>query len=136
MRMVVLPVLALLAACSGAMTGQLIGADGRSVGDFAFTWTDDGFGAGEMTALLPDGERFAGRQVAAQSFGTATVQTASGPVFTSVTSSSGVHEAVLHGDRGRSMQCRFRAADASLGLVSGGVGECVVSDGARILSTF
>jgi hypothetical protein len=45
---------------------------------------------------------------------------------------SGKVIALLLGDRGSKMRCRFRLANPAEGMSGGGVGECQVSGGATI----
>jgi hypothetical protein len=40
----------------------------------------------------------------------------------------GTAEAVLFGNKGTSMRCKFRVSDASVGLLSGGIGLCVTTN--------
>lgn len=70
------------------------------------------------------------------SFGSATEVTARGQVVSGMASGFGVvstfsgnGQAVMFGDRGRSMQCRLKYADASCFTSAGGVGVCETSDG-------
>jgi len=55
--------------------------------------------------------------------------------FEEVETFEGNAEAVLSGDRGNMMQCRFALADVILGFKSGGFGICQLSDG-RIMDVF
>ena len=55
--------------------------------------------------------------------------TAYGTTFGTIETYSGNFEAVLFGSNKHTMKCRFRAADSMMGLTSGGVGMCQVSDG-------
>jgi len=102
-----------------------------------FQFEDTGFGYGTLKTTLADGETFEGKFVEESStdygtgFGTAwSGNTAAyGTTFGTVESYSGNIEAVLFGNNKHTMKCRFRAADSMMGLPSGGVGMCQVSDG-------
>jgi len=113
----ILGAMALLSSCSGGMRGMIQGG-GEPVN---FQFEDTGFRYGEIRTTLPDGEKFEGKFVeewtSAHGTGSETVEAYSGYV-----------EAVLFGDKGHTMNCRFRTPD-SLGLLSGGIGRCQVSDG-------
>jgi hypothetical protein len=61
--------------------------------------------------------------------------TASMDRFQAVESFQGNADAVLSGDRGNMMQCRFFLTDVILGFRSGGFGLCELSDG-RVIDVF
>jgi hypothetical protein len=107
----------LLFSCSGVMKGMIQG-EGELVN---FQFEDTGYRSGEIKTTLPDGEKFEGKfveeWVSAHDTGYETVDAYSGHV-----------EAILFGDKGHTMKCRFRTED-ELGLLSGGIGRCQVSDG-------
>ena len=75
-------------------------------------------GSGKLSALLPSGERFAGRYVLM-------------PYATE-------HHIVstLGGDRGGSMVCRFRLKEPGVGPDGGGAGRCQLSRGGFIDTQF
>jgi len=118
-----------LAACSGDMRGAVQSPAGQPLGAAAFHYENSGFGYGKVTATLPDGERFEGSY--SQSKGTAfstAHATVSGQWIGgagTTTYSSNQYEAVLLGDRGHSMRCRFQGNGS-------GVGVCQVSDGRTV----
>ena len=115
---------------------------------------------GTMTTTLPNGEKFTGRylQVTADANATTvepyfgdwgTDWTEWGPssddwglfvpgedLPTFIRNYSGKVIATLLGDRGGRMRCRFRLADPTQGMSSGGVGECEVSGGGKIAAEF
>lgn len=123
----------LLTACSGTMQG-MVQQGGESV---SLQFEDTGFGYGKLKTILSDGETFEGKFVEESSSGIGTGfgaawsgnTTVYGTTFGTVESYSGNIEAVLLGTNKHTMKCRFRAADSMMGLPSGGVGMCQVSDG-------
>jgi hypothetical protein len=123
----------LLAACSGTMKGMLQ-QGGESVN---FQYEDSGLGSGKLRTTLSDGETFKGRFAEESSSGFVTgfdtegtgATIVHGETFDKVESYPGNIDAVLFGSKGHTMKCRFRAANSLIGLSSGGVGRCQVSDG-------
>jgi hypothetical protein len=112
-----------LAGCSGAMNGVVQGTGERVNIEFE----DSGLGFGQLKTTLPDGETFEGKFVEASSSGYFSGYTPAGYTSGTLSSSSGNIEGTLFGNKGSTMQCRFRAVDSMLGL--GAVGNCLVSDG-------
>jgi hypothetical protein len=123
----------LLAACSGTMKG-IVQQGGEPV-DFQFE--DTGIGHGTLRATLSDGETFKGRFADEASSGYVTGFDTEGigativhkEAFEAVESYSGSIEAILFGNKGHTMRCKFRADNSLMGLPSGGEGRCQVSDG-------
>jgi predicted small secreted protein len=123
----------LLAACSGTMKGR-VQQGGESVN---FQFEDTGIGHGKLRATLSDGETFKGRFADEASSGYVTGFDTEGTgativrreAFEAVESYSGNIEAILFGNKGHTMRCKFRAANSLIGLPSGGEGRCQVSDG-------
>ena len=123
----------LLAACSGKMKGR-VQQGGESVN---FQFEDTGIGHGKLRATLSDGETFKGRFADEASSGYVTGFDTEGTgativrreAFEAVESYSGNIEAILFGNKGHTMRCKFRAANSLIGLPSGGEGRCQVSDG-------
>ena len=128
-----------LCGCSGTMRGMMQ-PGGETI---TFQFEETGMGHGTLRTVLPDGERFEGKHVyqSSTSFGTGlgTVQFGSGSVFGAsfgtVDSYSGNVEAILFGDRTHTMKCRFRVVDPTVGMASGGIGVCQLSDEFRIPGT-
>ena len=123
-------IVGLLAACSGTMKG-MVQQGGESVN---FQFEDTGIGHGELRATLSDGEKFEGKFAEESSSGFVTGFDTSGTIvhkeaFEAVESYSGNIEAILFGNKGHIMRCKFRAANTLRGLPSGGEGRCQVSDG-------
>ena len=123
----------LLAACSGTMKGMVQQGDGS----VNFQFEDTGIGHGKLSATISDGETFKGRFADEASSGYVTGFDTEGrgaiivhpEEFEAVESYSGNIEAILFGNKGHTMRCKFRANNSLLGLPSGGEGRCEVSDG-------
>lgn len=123
----------LLAACSGTMKGR-VQQGGESIN---FQFEETGIGHGTMQAAFPEGETFKGRFADELSSGYITTFDTEGPKativhrqdFEAVESYSGNFEAILFGNKGHTMRCKFRAVNFMMGLSSGGEGRCQVSDG-------
>ncbi|HEU4670861.1 MAG TPA: hypothetical protein VFR91_09130 [Dyella sp.] len=127
--------LLLLSACatSGDIQGRLGGQPAQLHYRHGF-WHQNGAIAG----VMPDGEHFSGKfVVGTRSVTGIGVGAGSGDV--DVFSGSGNTSdaaAVLMGDQGDSMHCRFTLARPDDGLEGGGVGRCEVSTGAVMDATF
>jgi hypothetical protein len=124
--------LAVITACSGSLRGVVRNSASR----VALNYSDSQIGTANLQAVMPEGERFEGRVER----GTERTQSHSGATasmdrFEAVETFEGNAEAVLSGDRGNMMQCRFALADIILGFRSGGFGICQLSDG-RIMDVF
>jgi len=123
----------LLAACSGTMKG-MVQQGGESVN---FQFEETGIGHGKLRAALSDGETFKGRFADEASSGYVTGFDTEGTgativhreAFEAVESYSGNIEAILFGNKGHTMRCKFRADNSLRGLSSRGAGRCQVSDG-------
>jgi len=119
-------------ACSGTLKG-VVQNDGNSV---SFNYSDSQIGSANLQVMMPEGELFEGRvergtERTRPNFGA----TASMDRFEKVESFEGNADAVLSGNRGNIMQCRFFLTDLILGFRSGGFGLCQLSDG-RIIDIF
>ena len=123
----------LLSACSGTMKG-MVQQGGGSVN---FQFDETGIGHGNMRATLSDGETFKGRFADEASSGYVTGFDTEGTgativhkeAFEAVESYSGNVEAILFGNKGHTMRCKFRTDNSFRGLSSGGEGRCQISDG-------
>lgn len=127
-----------ITACAGTMRGMV-----RGTGEPVQMGYQQGMQHDELSVTLPDGETFTGKAVMegrstslVQGFGKATAVSTSGAMATGRGSSFGVVstytgnvQAVLFGDRGRTMQCALRYADAGGFTAAGGIGVCEASDG-------
>jgi hypothetical protein len=118
-----------LMACSGTMKG-IDRSSGKRV---FFTYTGEKFGAAEIRVTLPDGEHFVGRLV--EESAPTGENSPSTETYPAVDEFSGNTEALLEGDRGHSMKCKFRLSDKVLGFKSGGFGLCETING-RVIDIF
>jgi hypothetical protein len=116
-----------LGGCAGEMTGQIRGTGERIV--FAY---QQGIDSDTYTATIGD-ESFVGKAVmdgSTSGVGTVFGSGLDATVFGATTTNRFV--AVLLGDKGSSLNCQMRYADASGFTTSGGVGLCTHSDGRLI----
>lgn len=125
-------ILVVMTSCSGSLRGVMRNNAGR----VSFNYTDSQLGNAELQVMLPEGERFEGRaetgiNLTRPKAGAA----ASMDRFEAVETFHGNADAVLSGDRGNIMQCRFLLTDIILGFKSGGFGICQLSDG-RVIDVF
>ena len=129
---ILLLIIFLLAACSGTMKGR-VQQGGESVN---FQFEDSGLGTGTLRTTLSDGETFKGKYADESSSGFVTGFDTEGTgativrreAFEAVESYSGNIEAILFGNKGHTMRCKFRSDISFMGLASGGEGRCQVSD--------
>ena len=124
--------LVVLTACSGTMQG-VVRKDARRV---PFHYSDSRIGTADVQVTMPEGERFEGRTKrgtdgTTPGSGTST----SSDRFEAVEGFDGNADAVLAGNRGNIMKCRFHLTDIIIGFSSGGFGICQVSDG-RVIDIF
>jgi len=129
-------ILTALIGCSGSIQG-VIRQDAKRL---EFAYRESKIGEGGLQTVLPDGERFEGEFVEVSSYieqtGLSSTDT-SGEIarYDAVDEYSGNRDAVLHGDRGHMMKCRFKLTDVFLGIAGGGYGICQISDG-RVIDLF
>jgi hypothetical protein len=124
--------LGIVTACSGTMRG-VVQNDGNRV---SFNYSDSQIGSANLQVVMPEGERFEGRvERGTDRTRPNSGSTASMDRFEAVDSFDGNADAVLSGDRGNMMQCRFSITDFILGFKSGGFGVCQLSDG-RVIDVF
>lgn len=138
MRIWVVVICLALSACAGTMNGMIRGS-GKPI-SIAYK---QGMQHDNLQVTMPDGETFTGKAVMVgrstsmgTGFGTATATsssgayaTASGTSFGVVESYTGSMQAVLFGNKGHTMRCKFQYADSSGFTTAGGVGLCETSDG-------
>lgn len=138
MRILVVVIFLSLSACAGTMNGMIRGS-GEPI-SIAYT---QGMQHDNLQVIMPNGETFTGKTVMVghstsmgTGFGTATATsssgayaTASGTSFGVVESYTGSMQAVLFGNKGHTMRCKFQYADSSGFTTAGGVGLCETSDG-------
>ena len=142
-------------ATTGFVDGRYATA-GTSPTPVTFSYHTQPIGSGgTMTVTLPTGESFSGKYVHITSTSTVDVMP---PVFwdrswavwgpfgspwydgtdfpTFVRNYSGKVVAMLFGNRGDTMRCRFRLSVPERGMPGGGVGDCQVSDGGQLTAQF
>ena len=133
-------------ASTGTMTGQL-SRPGRAPERVTLSYeTDRWDDSGNLSLTLPGGESFTGRYEKVGSVAGAapapgldidfsTVdwgQAADRWTFGQVGSDSHTIVALLQGNRGRTIRCRFTLLYAAGGMQDGGTGQCEVDTGERI----
>lgn len=123
-------------------------AQGRESGRGSFTAYNDGQGpAVELLASPPDGERFQGRLIQDSTVSQEWRPSLYQPPrwyrgryyypeddfysLQPVTRYSGKGEALLTGDKGRTMKCSFTFAAPGRSIFGGGFGDCQLSDGSK-----
>ncbi len=112
-----------LSACTRQMAGLVHTPDGAPLGRAEYTYEEDVFGSGTVTATMPDGEFFKGSYVMVETRATPYKATS---VFATTSILDDRYNAVLFSDRNNSMRCLFR------GDILHGIGACEVSDGRRV----
>jgi len=137
-KLAILTIVALLSGCSGIMNGMI-----RNSGDRVTISYQQGMLHDDLRVVLPGGETFKGKAVMVGSssgigygFGSASATSTSGKsahgtgtAFSVIATYTGSMQAVLFGDRGHTMRCKFQYADSGGNTSSGGVGICETSDG-------
>ncbi|MDX2499139.1 MAG: hypothetical protein QNL14_01355 [Deltaproteobacteria bacterium] len=121
-----------LTACSGTMDG-VVRKDAKRV---KFEYSGARIGTADVQVTMPQGERFEGRthrgrEATAPNAGVS----ASSDRFETLEGFYGNADAVLFGDRGNIMKCRFHLTDVLIGFPSGGFGLCQLADG-RVIDIF
>lgn len=125
-------ILAVMAACSGSLRGVMR----KDASRVSFNYSNSQIGNADLQVVLPDGERFEGRAEKGINHTRPKAGTTSSmDRFEAVETFQGNAEAVLSGDRGNIMQCRFLLTDTILGFKGGGFGICQLSDG-RVIDVF
>jgi len=126
--------LAIQLGCAGSMKG-VVRRDAKRI---EVTYTDSRLGQARLQTVLPGGERFEGKIVRTGWAGAQSDSAVSGDEstdFEDVQMFEGNAEAILSGNKGNVMKCRFNLADSIIGLSSGGFGLCQVTDG-RVIDIF
>ncbi|MBW2486677.1 MAG: hypothetical protein JRE88_07220 [Deltaproteobacteria bacterium] len=106
-------------ACSGTMKG----VDRYSGKRVYFDYQDEKFGTAQLQITMPDGEHFIGKLLEKPA------PRQSGKEYPAIEEFPGNTEALLFGDRGTEMRCKFRLSDRVMGFKSGGFGLCETSEG-------
>ena len=124
--------LIVMAACSGSLRGVMR----KDASRMSFDYSNSQIGNAELKVILPEAERFEGpAERGINQTRPKAGTTASMDRFEAVEEFKGDAEAVLFGDRGNIMQCRFLLTDVILGFKGGGFGICQLSDG-RVIDVF
>ncbi len=118
--LIFIPVWVLTAvACSGTMKG-IDRYTGKRV---FFAYEDEKFGSAQLQITMPGGEHFTGKLLEEP------MKSQSGHEYAAIAEFPGNAEALLFGDRGTEMRCKFRLSDKVMGFKSGGYGLCETSEG-------
>lgn len=113
-----------LSACAGTMNGMIRGSGKQiSIGYTQNMQSDT------LQVTMPDGEIFIGKAVMTNK-STSTVMVSGN--FGVVQNSTGNVQAVLFGNKGHTMNCKFHYADSSGDTTDGGIGVCETSNGKMI----
>jgi hypothetical protein len=125
-------IFAVLTACSGTLQG-IVRKDARRV---TFNYSDSKIGIADVQVVMPEGEHFEGR-VEKGTDGTRSnsSSTISTDRFEAIESFVGNADAVLSGNRGNIMKCRFHITDIFIGFSSHGFGICQLADG-RVIDIY
>ena len=122
--------------CTGTMDG-VIRSDAARI---QITYTDSRVAVAELFVGFPSGEHFQGKSEKLDTKQEAmTAETSGGKddpaAFPALQTFPGNAKAVLSGNRGSKMACRFKLTDIIIGFSSGGFGICQMSDG-RVIDVF
>ncbi len=118
--LIFIPLLVLVAvSCSGTLKG----VDRYTGKRVYFAYEDEKFGSAQIQITMPGGEHFTGKLLAEP------MAPQSGKEYPALYEFPGNAEAILHGDRGTEMRCKFRLSDTVIGFKSGGYGLCETSTG-------
>ena len=121
-------------------TGQMDAIIRRDAKRIEITYTDSRVTVAELLAVLPNGEYFRGKtewfdrtreMMEADSTNTDDVAIH----FEAMQTFAGNVKATLSGNRGATIECRFKLTDVIIGFSGGGVGICQISDG-RVIDVF
>ena len=122
--------------CTGTMDGVIQ----QDAARFQITYTDSRVSVAELIADLPSGEHFRGKSERFDTMQEAMATDAAGgkeesAAFPALQTFPANAKAVLSGNRGSKMACRFKLTDIIIGFSSGGFGICQMSDG-RVIDVF
>jgi hypothetical protein len=121
-----------LTACSGTLDG-VVRKDAKRI---KFNYSDSRIGTADVQVTMPEGENFKGRtQRGKGDIASNTGGSTSSDRFEELETFEGNAHAVLTGNWGNIMKCRFHLTDVIMGFTSGGFGLCQLSDG-RVIDIF
>ena len=124
--------LVVITACSGSLRGIVRNNASR----VALNYSDSQIGSANLQAVMPEGERFEGRvERGTDRTRPNSSSTISTDRFEAVETFGGNADAVLSGNRGNIMKCRFHLTDIIIGFSSHGIGICQLSDG-RVIDIY
>ena len=122
-RLFLLCFISALALAAMACSGTLKGVDRYTGKRVYFEYEDEKFGSAQIQIKMPGGEHFTGKLLDEP------MASKTGKRYPALEEFPGDAEAVLYGDRGTEMRCRFRLSDKMMGFKSGGYGLCETSEG-------
>jgi len=148
LRLVGVLVAAAVAGCAstGTMSGQLSGAGGPPARQVTLNYETDRSGeGGNLSLTLPDGESFTGRYLKVGSAAATAPAPGTDLNFSEINWDNTADQwsfdkaadsdkivALLQGNRGGKIRCRFTLVYPPGGLGDGGTGQCQVKGGERI----
>lgn len=130
---------AALSACSatGSGMGAVTTSSGSPAGAAQVHFTTDGSATAQVKVTMPDREVFVGSAISGSRQGEPGVGFVPGRTGVYITSPgrewTGEVVAALRSSAGRTMRCKLQEKHTGLGLEGGAIGQCVVSDGRRVL---
>ncbi len=123
MKKIIVALLA-ISACSpivNSTDSPIQDGAGKQRGKMHITFTTNFGNNGKVTAVTDDGEIFNGEAVG--------IKSQNDDFYDSKSRYYSKAYAVLVGNQGHSMKCDFNVSEPRLGITSGAVGECKISDG-------
>lgn len=142
----ILLISALISLTGCVSNGTIMGvSQGQNVSfDYEQSMFENG---GKLRITMPDGEQYSGKFVpnststSGSDFGFVSDSSSFDDFgeftsFSDSTSISSVAEAILIGDRGNTMKCRFQLSDPDSGMNGGGIGDCKTSKNQNVAVSF
>ena len=122
-RLVVVIFINVMVITLSACSGQMKGIDRYSGKRVYLEYEDEKFGSAQIHIAMPDGEKFSGKLIDDP------LPSEPDKGFTQIDEFPGNAQAILYGDQGTEMRCKFRLSDKLMGFKSGGYGLCETSKG-------